>query len=648
MTIINTELSITSPLTHIHHPDEPNSINGLPFGELIPPNKINNSNNNNNNNNDINDFLSLSPPDSSISSSSTTTTTTTTTFLKRPNSSPNPHFKSSLPSPTSSPFLHNNNYTNYTNKNHHDLIYNDYDQNDLENNEDDYNKTSNLNSTSSTTTSSSSTISLHKNNSHLKTSYSTGSNLNLDNTHHNLPKRKHSLVHSHRLHNILSTNNNNDHIDENNINEYDKDNSNIIYVSEINSNNQFPYNINNKNRKTKRSVTSYLKQYLPIKSNFIKNLPLNEWKDKNNENLLLQSITTSTSTSTTNHLNGHTYEIINNDLDKGEEGDIEDEDLDDLNQQLDSDNILYSNKKLKKNYRMNIMIRIMILLGMFIISSLFIWHLISGLPPMTNLSDDGKTIETIHIKVPQTFEQLKTQSSALSEYSKNNFWPVFKLLNVLFLFKQTFAIPGSTLANVLCGIVYGFWGFPLVTILTAIGSTSSYLLSKWVIGETIINKYARGSIGSLRNHVESNREKGSLFYYLLFLRLFPFSPNWFLNIASPFVGIPIIPFFLSILFGLMPYNYICIQAATTISSLNSFSDMLSLSTMLRLLSISVLALIPIFCGKAINNFIKTKINGITNSISSNYSSESKLISSNNNSNDLDIDDSDSIGLDSPV
>ena len=41
----------------------------------------------------------------------------------------------------------------------------------------------------------------------------------------------------------------------------------------------------------------------------------------------------------------------------------------------------------------------------------------------------------------------------------------------------------------------------------------------------------------------------SLFFFLLFLRLFPMSPNWFLNMASPILNIPIHLFFMSVFIG---------------------------------------------------------------------------------------------------
>ena len=41
----------------------------------------------------------------------------------------------------------------------------------------------------------------------------------------------------------------------------------------------------------------------------------------------------------------------------------------------------------------------------------------------------------------------------------------------------------------------------------------------------------------------------NLFWYMLFLRITPLIPNWFVNISSPIVGIPFRYFFFGTLFG---------------------------------------------------------------------------------------------------
>ena len=57
--------------------------------------------------------------------------------------------------------------------------------------------------------------------------------------------------------------------------------------------------------------------------------------------------------------------------------------------------------------------------------------------------------------------------------------------------------------------------------------------------------------------VSANRS--NLFWYMLFLRLTPLIPNWFVNLASPLVGIPYLYFLFASMFGMMPMNFILIQ-----------------------------------------------------------------------------------------
>ena len=46
--------------------------------------------------------------------------------------------------------------------------------------------------------------------------------------------------------------------------------------------------------------------------------------------------------------------------------------------------------------------------------------------------------------------------------------------------------------------------------------------------------------------------KDCLFFFLLFLRFFPMTPNWFLNMCAPIVNIPVVYFFCSVFIGEIP------------------------------------------------------------------------------------------------
>lgn len=46
-----------------------------------------------------------------------------------------------------------------------------------------------------------------------------------------------------------------------------------------------------------------------------------------------------------------------------------------------------------------------------------------------------------------------------------------------------------------------------------------------------------------------DEHKNNLLNYIIFLRITPFLPNWFINITSPVIGVPLSPFFFGTFLG---------------------------------------------------------------------------------------------------
>ena len=70
------------------------------------------------------------------------------------------------------------------------------------------------------------------------------------------------------------------------------------------------------------------------------------------------------------------------------------------------------------------------------------------------------------------------------------------------------------------------------------------------------------------------------------------SPNWFLNMASPVLDVPLKLFFPSVMIGLMPYNYICVQTGCLLSELGSLDELLTMNVVVKLAAIATASLIP--------------------------------------------------------
>ncbi|XP_057192459.1 transmembrane protein 41A-A isoform X2 [Triplophysa rosa] len=214
------------------------------------------------------------------------------------------------------------------------------------------------------------------------------------------------------------------------------------------------------------------------------------------------------------------------------------------------------------------------LIAVIVTSTFYLYILSSYLPPGPQLpkysheentekstGDDNQQSEetsSSRLKFPSDLEELKEMSLLLQFYKTEHTGYVLLLFCSAYLYKQAFAIPGSSFLNILAGALFGTWyGLLLACVLTT---------------------------------VEENQS--SFFFFLLFLRFFPMSPNWFLNMASPILNIPVTLFFMAVFIGLMPYNFICVQTGSMLSDISSLDDLFSWTVVFQLLLIACVALLP--------------------------------------------------------
>ena len=69
-------------------------------------------------------------------------------------------------------------------------------------------------------------------------------------------------------------------------------------------------------------------------------------------------------------------------------------------------------------------------------------------------------------------------------------------------------------------------------------------------------------------------------------------PNWFINLSSPLLGIPLSTFFWATFIGLIPANYIHVTTGVTLESLT-----IPTSTIFGMILLGLMALIPTFFKK---------------------------------------------------
>lgn len=190
---------------------------------------------------------------------------------------------------------------------------------------------------------------------------------------------------------------------------------------------------------------------------------------------------------------------------------------------------------------------------------------------LSNKIKDGS-----ELAFPSDLDELRAVVGKLKKLKEEHFYHVLLLYSLAYLYKQTFAIPGSVFMNVVSGALFGLmWGLPLVCLLTATGASMCYLLS-YCFGKDLVVKYFGHRIKPIQDKLTNDQQ--SLLLILVSLRLFPMSPNWFLNMTSPILGIPLPLFFVSVFVGLIPYNYLCVQTGLILSELHTLTSVVNLKS----------------------------------------------------------------------
>jgi uncharacterized membrane protein YdjX (TVP38/TMEM64 family) len=222
------------------------------------------------------------------------------------------------------------------------------------------------------------------------------------------------------------------------------------------------------------------------------------------------------------------------------------------------------------------------LIFMFALSILYMIYL-----KFPNLEEEEKA----WIKLPSSIEDAKHLGRVLHKYNHDHFYVVLAAYFSVYVFLQAFIIPGSIFLSILSGFLYPFpVALLLVCTCSALGATFCFFLS-FIAARKLVLKYLHTRLIKFQQKIDSVRD--DLFWYIVFLRITPLVPNWFMNLTSPLLNVPLIPFVLGTFVGVAPPSLIYIQAGTTLNTLANSSSVFSVKSVLALVIVSFLSLAPI-------------------------------------------------------
>ncbi|KAK9720433.1 hypothetical protein K7432_004129 [Basidiobolus ranarum] len=225
----------------------------------------------------------------------------------------------------------------------------------------------------------------------------------------------------------------------------------------------------------------------------------------------------------------------------------------------------------------------------FVVSCSLVYYSLT----LTFSSFDGD----IEMKFPKSMDDVKVLALALSEFMDGHYFAVLYSYIVLYIFLQAFAVPGSAMLSVLGGALFTKWpALFLICLCSGIGATICYLIS-YYIASPIVERYLTERLVAWSEQIASRREH--LLNYLMFLRITPILPNWFINIASPHLDVPVGVFFVATFFGVAPISFLHVQAGMAIQELSAGKEisLFNVTTILTITAAATLSLLPVIYNK---------------------------------------------------
>ncbi|XP_067313825.1 transmembrane protein 41B [Pseudorasbora parva] len=227
---------------------------------------------------------------------------------------------------------------------------------------------------------------------------------------------------------------------------------------------------------------------------------------------------------------------------------------------------------------------ILILVSIFACSACVMYLVFRNFP---ELSED----EREKIKIPKDMDDAKALGTVLSKYKDTYYTQVLLAYFATYIFLQTFAIPGSIFLSILSGYLYPFpLALFLVCLCSGLGASFCYMLS-YLVGRPMVYKYLTERAQKWSQQVDKHREH--LINYIIFLRITPFLPNWFINITSPVINVPLGVFFLGTFFGVAPPSFVAINAGTTLYKLTTAGEAVSWNSLIVLGVLAVVSILPV-------------------------------------------------------
>ncbi len=191
-----------------------------------------------------------------------------------------------------------------------------------------------------------------------------------------------------------------------------------------------------------------------------------------------------------------------------------------------------------------------------------------------------------------TFEAIKAQQAALSDYYKANAGRTIAVFFLIYVAVTALSLPGAALMTLLAGAIFGLLaGTIIVSFASSIGATLAFLASRFLLRDWVQAKFGARLTG-INEGVA--REGG---FYLFTLRLIPVIPFFAINLLMGLTPIKTLIYYLVSQAGMLAGTIVYVNAGTQLAQITSLKGILSPGL---LGAFVLLGIFPIFAKKIVD------------------------------------------------
>ncbi|KNE66792.1 hypothetical protein AMAG_11283 [Allomyces macrogynus ATCC 38327] len=206
-------------------------------------------------------------------------------------------------------------------------------------------------------------------------------------------------------------------------------------------------------------------------------------------------------------------------------------------------------------------------------------------PPLTD-----RQREVLHM--PSSVDELAAIATAVLDLSSTHAGTVVAAFCLLYTFLQTLSVPGSLMMTILAGALFPLpVAILLVCLCTSLGASACYFLSR-TFGTALLHRLLGTRLASWQYDIDAHR--ASLFNYIVFLRATPLLPNWFINLASPHLRVPLPTFAIATFVGVIPPSFVYARAGTSLHDLGGESVWMNPMNVAAVAVFAVMSVVPIW------------------------------------------------------